>query len=79
MNNSIVAELPGIARGFKLKERKDLREEGKMYFEVKYTKMPGIPRCPYHYHCEGCGNKYQAVRNGKGREKCLKAGKCQHR
>jgi len=46
-----------------------------MYFEVKYTKTPGIPRCPYHYHCEGCGNKYQAVRNGKGREKCLKAGK----
>jgi|GEM_PF-4492008 len=46
MNNSIVAELPGIARGFKLKERKDLREEGKMYFEVKYTKTPGISRCP---------------------------------
>ena len=45
-----------------------------MFFEVKYTKTPGIPRCPYHYHCEGRGNKYQAVRNGKGREKCLKAG-----
>ena len=27
MSKSIVAELPGIDKGFKLKERKDLREE----------------------------------------------------
>lgn len=73
MNNSSIAELLGIDKGFKLKERKDLGKEGEMYFEVGYTERIGIPRCPYH--CEGCKDKYQVVRNGKGKEKCIKAGK----
>ena len=73
MSNFSIAKLLGIDKGLKLKERKDLGKKGKMYFEVEYTERLGIPRCPYH--CEGCENKYQAVRNGRGREKCLKAGK----
>ncbi len=72
MSNSILAKLLGIDKGFKLNERKDLEEEGKVYFEVNYTEKVGIPRCPYS--CEGCEDRYQAVRNGKGKEKCVRAG-----
>ncbi len=47
MSNKIIAQILGIDKGFKLKERKDLRKDGEIYFEVRYSKKVGIPECPY--------------------------------
>ncbi|POZ91980.1 hypothetical protein AA81_09795, partial [Petrotoga halophila DSM 16923] len=41
MSNKIIAQILGIDKGFKLKERKDLRKDGEIYFEVEYSKKVG--------------------------------------
>jgi len=74
MSNKIIAQILGIDKGFKLKERKDLRKDGEIYFEVRYSKKVGIPECPYK--CKGCKDKREyIVRNGKAKERIIKAGK----
>ncbi|POZ90063.1 hypothetical protein AA81_11805, partial [Petrotoga halophila DSM 16923] len=74
MSNKIIAQILGIDKGFKLKERKDLRKDGEIYFEVRYSKKVGIPECPYK--CKGCKDKREyIVRNGRAKERIIKAGK----
>ncbi|POZ87769.1 hypothetical protein AA80_09780 [Petrotoga sibirica DSM 13575] len=70
----ILAQILGIDKGFKLKDRKDLKKEGEIYFEVEYSKKIEIPECPYK--CKGCKDKREyVVRNGKAKERIIKAGK----